>query len=412
MSAGFIQAARDVINREFTHRMLPMDIVIDDQAEERMRQWRHHLHAYPEMAYREIETAEFVAARLVEMGIAVERGLAGTGVIGILAGNGGPGRSIGLRAELDALPIKEEGNPPYRSTNEGVMHACGHDGHMAMLLGAADYLSRHRDFSGTVVFIFQPAEENEGGAIRMIEEGLFERHPVDAVYALHNWPGLAAGRIAVQPGPMMASYDIFEFTITGCGGHSALPQELRDPTVAAGQLIGTIQTIVSRAVDPFEQGVVSVTRLAGGSAFNVVPDVVTVGGSVRSFDDAVQDRIRERLSAMAAGIGTALDVQIKLDYECRFLPTMNSTGEATLAQRAAQRAVGKDRVDTQFRPSMASEDFSAMLMKRPGAFAWIGAGELSDVPGLHHSSFDFNDDLLRPGAAYFAAIIAEELGSG
>lgn len=387
-----------------------MNIVIDDQAVVRMREWRHHLHAYPEMAYSEAGTADFVAARLAEMGIAVERGLAGTGVVGILPGRGASDRSIGLRAELDALPITEEGRLPYRSTNEGVMHACGHDGHMAMLLGAADYLSRHRDFFGTVVFVFQPAEENEGGAVRMIEEGLFDRHPVDAIYALHNWPGLAAGRIAVQPGPMMARYDVFEFTITGRGGHAALPQELRDPTVAAGQLINAIQTVVARDVDPFEQGVVSVTRLGGGAAYNVVPDIVTVGGSVRTFERAVQDRIRERLSAIATGIGSALELTIELNYECRFSPTVNSPREAALAQRAAQRAVGTDRVDTQFRPSMASEDFSAMLLKRPGAFAWIGAGEPGIGPGLHQSSFDFNDALLRPGAAYFAAIVAEEFG--
>ena len=387
-----------------------MGIVIDEQAVDRMRQWRHHLHTHPEMAYREAGTADFVSARLAEMGIAVERGLAETGVVGILPGNGASDRSIGLRAELDALPITEEGTLPYRSTNEGVMHACGHDGHMAMLLGAADYLSRHRDFSGTVVFVFQPAEENEGGAVRMIEEGLFDRHPVDAIYALHNWPGLAAGRIAVQPGPMMARYDVFEFTITGRGGHAALPQELRDPTVAAGQLINAIQTVVARDVDPFEQGVVSVTRLEGGAAYNVVPDVVTLGGSVRTFERAVQDRIRERLSAIATGIGLALELTIALKYECRFSPTVNSPREAALAQRAAHRAVGTDRVDTQFRPSMASEDFSAMLLERPGAFAWIGAGEPGIGPGLHQSSFDFNDALLRPGAAYFAAIVAEELG--
>ncbi|QND44760.1 amidohydrolase (plasmid) [Rhizobium lusitanum] len=389
--------------------MLSRDILIDKSALVRMREWRHFLHAHPEIAYKEDITSDFVAERLTEMGIEVERGLAGTGVIGILQGTASLGRSIGLRAELDALPITEKSNLSYRSANEGVMHACGHDGHMAMLLGAADYLSNHRSFSGTVVFIFQPAEENEGGAVRMIEEGLFEKYPVDAIYALHNWPGLPTGCIVVHPGPMMAQYDIFEFTIIGCGGHSAMPQDLRDPTVAAGQLINAIQTIVARDIDPFEQGVISVTRLEGGNAFNVVPDVVTVGGSVRTFEHKVQLRIRERLLAIAEGIGAALDVRITLNYECRFFPTINSAREATLAQRAACRAVDTNWVEARFRPSMASEDFSAMLMERPGAFAWIGSGE---GPGLHQSSFDFNDALLQLGATYLIAIVDEELVTG
>ncbi|QGG93283.1 amidohydrolase (plasmid) [Agrobacterium sp. MA01] len=383
-----------------------MNIAIDDRTLARMTDWRHHLHANPELAYRETETANFVAARLEEMGIVVERGCGGTGVVGVLTGNLGPGRSIGLRAELDALPLTEEGTLPHRSRNEGVMHACGHDGHMAILLGAANVLSRNRDFAGTVAFIFQPAEENEGGAIRMIAEGLFEDHPVDAIYALHNWPGLTMGHIAVQPGPMMAQYDTFEFTINGRGGHAALPQTLRDPSIAAGQLISAIQGVVARSIDPFDQAVVSITRLLGGASYNVVPDTIELSGSVRTLDTAVQDRIRERLQEIACGIGMAFETEINLAYQTRFGSTVNTLHEAALAQRAASRVVGRDHVNTQFRPSMASEDFSAMLQRRPGAFAWIGAGE---GPGLHQSTFDFNDALLRPGASYFCTLVAEEL---
>jgi hippurate hydrolase len=373
----------------------------------RMRDWRHALHAMPETAYNEFKTADFVATRLAEMGLRVERGLAGTGVVGILDGRGTSDRAIALRCELDALPVEEANALSYASRHPGRMHACGHDGHMAMVLGAADHLSRAPDFAGRVVFVFQPAEENEGGGRRMVEEGLFRQFPADAVYAVHNWPGLAEGRIAVRPGPMMARFDTFDMVIRGQGGHAALPQHLRDPMVAAGQLLNAIQSVVARNIDPFAQGVVSVTFVNGGQVHNVVPDTVTIGGTVRSFDDAVQDRIEARLAALAAGIGAALDVAIELRYERRMPTTVNTAREAELAQRAARSAVGAAAVDTEFLPSMGSEDFSVMLQHRPGAYAWIGAGP--QTPGLHQSSYDFNDRILGVGAAYYAAIVAEEL---
>jgi hippurate hydrolase len=391
-----------------------MQASIGEDAVARMRGWRHHLHAHPELAWREADTADFVAVRLAEMGISVSRGLAGTGVVGTLAGRhggeGGKGRRIGLRAELDALPIHEATGLPYASTRPGIMHACGHDGHMAMLLGAAEQLARDPDFAGTVDFIFQPAEENEGGAVRMVADGLFDRHPVDAVYAVHNWPGLAHGVIAVKPGPMMARFDTFEFTVTGQGGHAAMPQQLRDPVVAAGALIGAINSVVSRNLDPFEQAVVSTTILAGGSVHNVVPDTVTVAGSVRSFEDDVQALVERRLQAIAAGIGAAHAVTIDLAYSRRFAATTNSEREALLAQAAARRVPAASTVATDFRPSMGSEDFSEMLKARPGAFAWIGAGAPRPSGGLHQAGYDFDDSLLGIGAAYFVAVVAEELG--
>jgi len=393
------------------NRQVDSNFKIAENTIARMREWRHHIHANPELSYHEFKTADFVAARLTEMGIPVERGLAGTGVVGVLEGRSRSNRAIGLRSELDALPIKETNDLSYASGNDGVMHACGHDGHMAILLGAADHLSQNRSFAGKVIFVFQPAEENEGGGTRMVEEGLFEQFPVDSIYAVHNWPGLEEGRIAVQPGPMMARFDRFDFVIKGQGGHAALPHVLRDPTVAAGQLINAIQTVVARNIDPFEQGVVSVTYMNGGKVHNVVPNVVTVGGTVRTLDDAVQDKIESRLRGIASGLGSAFDVSIDLIYERRAPTTINTVREAELAQRAARSVLGHEQVDTHFRPSMGSEDFSSMLEHRPGAYAWIGAGPLLPNAGLHQSAFNFNDRILGTGAAYYAAIVAEELGN-
>ena len=387
-----------------------MNVAVGENTFARMRAWRHALHAMPEIAYKEVKTADFIAAQLAEMGLRVERGLASTGVVGVLDGTGDSDRAVGFRCELDALPITEANALDYVSRHPGMMHACGHDGHMAMVLGAADHLSRHRDFGGKAVFIFQPAEENEGGGKRMVEDGLFDRYPVQSIYAVHNWPGLDEGRIAVQPGAMMARFDTFDFTITGQGGHAALPHLLRDATIAAGQLVTAVQTVVARSIDPFEQGVVSITIVNGGNVHNVVPDVVTVGGTVRTLDDAVQDRIEARLHSIAAGLGQAFEVSIRLNYDRRTPTVVNSVREAAVAQRAGRLAVGDTAVDTHFRPSMGAEDFSLMLEKRPGALAWIGAGPLVPGKGLHQASFDFNDRILGVGAAYYAAIVAEELG--
>jgi len=384
---------------------------VSDETINRMRQWRHELHSIPEIAYQEKKTSGFVAARLTEMGVRVERGLAGTGVVGILEGRSVSDHAVGLRSELDALPIKEINKLTYASKHQGMMHACGHDGHMAMLLGAAAHLSESRNFAGKVVFVFQPAEENEGGGRRIVEDGLFERYPVKSIYAVHNWPGLEEGRVAVRPGPMMARFDTFDFIIRGQGGHAALPHHLQDPTVAAGQLLNALQTVVARNIDPFEQGVVSVTFIKGGVVHNVVPDEIMIGGTVRTFEDGVQKRIETRLNALASGLSAALDVNIELIYERRMPTTVNTAREARLAEDAARAVVGDGAVDTQFRPSMGSEDFSVMLQHRPGAYAWVGAGPLIPGGGLHQSSFNFNDRLLGIGASYYAAIIARELGA-
>ncbi|MEY9460235.1 M20 aminoacylase family protein [Bradyrhizobium ottawaense] len=388
-----------------------MNFHVSEETVQRMREWRHALHQIPEIAYRETKTADFVAACLNKFGLRVERGLAGTGVVGVLEGSIQSDQAIGLRAELDALPITETSNIKYASKHQGMMHACGHDGHMAMLLGAAKHLAQNREFAGKVVFVFQPAEENEGGGRRMVEEGLFERFPVQSIYALHNWPGLDQGRIAVQPGPMMARFDTFDFLVRGQGGHAALPHYLRDPAVVTGKLISAIQTVVARNIDPFEQGVASITFVKGGEVHNVVPDEIKIGGTVRTFKDEVQDRIESRLQAIASGLGQAFDVSIALNYMRRMPSTVNSHREALVAQRAARNVLGSDAVDTDFRPSMGAEDFSVMLQHRPGAYAWIGAGPLLTGSGLHQSAFDFNDQILGIGAAYYVAVIKEELAA-
>lgn len=372
-----------------------------------MIQWRHHIHAYPETAFEEHATAAFVADRLQEFGISVTRGVAGTGVVGTLVTGDGP--AIALRADLDALPIVEANDFAHCSSRPGFMHACGHDGHTAMLLGAARYLSESRRFSGTVHFIFQPAEENEGGGRAMIEDGLFDRFPVAAVYGMHNWPGLPVGRFAARPGPLMAAFDIFEITVSGQGTHAAMPHLGTDAVVAAAAMISALQTIVSRTVNPLDAAVISVTRLAAGDTWNVIPDEVRMAGTVRALRPAVRDALEPAMRRVVAGVAEAHGVSVHLRYERRYPPTVNHVYESARAVAAAARVVGADHVDTEPMPSMGAEDFAFMLEQRPGCYIWIGNGDGTGRGALHSSRYDFNDDILPLGASYWAALVEGEL---
>jgi len=371
---------------------------------------RHDLHAHPELAFEEHRSSDVVAAFLQSLGLEVHRGLAGTGVVGVLR-NGDSPRAIGLRADLDALPLHEQNLFPHRSRHDGRMHACGHDGHTAMLLGAAQALAGDSDFNGTVVFIFQPAEESDGGARVMIEQGLFERFPVDAVFGMHNWPGLPAGQFAVHSGPVMACADQFDIVLSGHGGHAAMPQQARDPLVAAAALVQALQTVVSRTLDPLDPAVLSVTRFfSGGEAYNVIPSEARIGGTVRAFRAPVQDQIEAALERLATGIAAAHGVQAHLNYRRGYPPTLNSAAEAALCTEVARAAAGDGNVRNDLNPSMGAEDFSYMLREKPGCYVWIGNGMAEGGCMLHNPHYDFNDAILPLGVRYWVELVKRALG--
>jgi amidohydrolase len=373
-----------------------------------MKAWRHHLHAHPETAFEETATSAFVAERLRALGLDVHTGLARTGVVGVLR-IGSSGGAIGLRADLDALHIHERTDAPYASRHEGRMHACGHDGHTSMLLGAAAALVRKKSFDGTVVFIFQPAEENEGGGRVMVEEGLFERFPVRAVYGMHNWPRLPAGTIATREGPLMAAYDIFEIKVTGKGAHAAMPYQGKDPMLFAAHAINALQTIVARNLHPLDAGVVSITQVHGGDTWNVIPEEVVLRGTVRTFKRDVQDLIEGRLRAIVAGAAAMFDMRATVRYERRYPATVNSAPEVRHALAAAGAVVGPERVIADPVPEMGSEDFAFMLQAKPGCYVWLGAGAGDATPGLHNPAYDFNDDVLAIGASYWVKLAEQQL---
>nr|WP_223116059.1 M20 aminoacylase family protein [Oryzomicrobium terrae] len=374
-----------------------------------MRGWRHHLHAHPETAFEEVQTSAYVAELLKSFGIEVHTGIAKTGVVGVIPGKA-PGPWVGLRADLDALDIPEANDFDHRSRHPGKMHACGHDGHTAMLLGAARYLAETRDFTGTVAVIFQPAEENEGGGRAMVEDGLFERFPIESVYGLHNWPGLEAGRFAIRAGAQMASYDIFEITLEGQGAHAAMPHLGRDSMVAAGQLVGALQTIASRDTNPLDSVVVSVTQIHGGDTWNVLPQSAVLRGTVRAFSPEVQNLVERRINEIAQGIAATFGIAARVRYERRYPPTVNAAEPARLAAAAATALVGEAAVDTSPGPAMVAEDFAFLQQARPGAYIWLGAG-----PGrlgclLHNPGYDFNDEILTLGASYWVEVVRRVLG--
>lgn len=372
-----------------------------------MTEWRRTLHEHPETAFEEVKTSEFVAGKLESFGIKVERGLAGTGVVGIVEGKDPGSRSIGLRADMDALDIYEQTNKPYASKIPGKMHACGHDGHTTMLLGAAKYLAETRDFSGTAYLIFQPAEENEGGGRVMVEDGLFDKYPMKQVYGMHNWPGVPVGKVGMRSGPIMASYDIFEITVTGKGGHGAMPHEGNDPVVIAAHIITNLQTIASRNVDPLESVVVSTTQVHGGDAYNVIPQEVELKGTVRSFKPEVQDMAEANIRRIAKNVAAAHGAEATIHYERRYPPTVNEPAATDQAEKIANGLVGAENVDTDVTPVMGSEDFAFMLQKKPGSYIWLGAG--MESANLHSPHFDFNDEILPIGASYWARLVEETL---
>ncbi|MFQ5971960.1 MAG: M20 aminoacylase family protein [Alphaproteobacteria bacterium] len=378
--------------------MTIIDRIADAHAE--MTGWRRDIHAHPETAFEEHRTSALVAEKLESFGIEVHRGLAGTGVVGRLkAGSGN--RAIGLRADMDALHIAERNDFGHKSRNDGKMHACGHDGHTTMLLGAARHLAETGNFDGTIYFIFQPAEENEGGARVMIEEGLFETFPVEAVYGMHNMPGVPVGRFAVRPGPMMAAFDVFEMRITGKASHAALPHQSIDPVVAAAQVVTALQTIASRTTDPAQSVVVTVTQFHGGDTWNVIPDEVVLRGTTRAFRDDVQDAIEPAIRRIAGGVCEAFGARMELHYERRYPATVNSPDETELAARVAAEVVGGANVDRDPAPLMGSEDFAFMLRERPGCYIWIGNGPGEGGCVLHNPRYDFNDEILPIGASYW-----------
>jgi hippurate hydrolase len=372
---------------------------------------RRDIHAHPELAFNETRTADIVARELLSYGLEVQRGLAQTGVVGFLR-KGSSARSIGLRADMDALPLLEKNEFAHRSTHAGKMHACGHDGHTAMLLGAARYLAENKDsldFDGTVYFIFQPAEESEGGAAVMVEEGLFERFPMDAVYGLHNWPGIPVGEMAVMPGPVMAGTCAFEIAVRGQGCHAAMPHQGADTLVAASQLVLALQTVVARNLHPCESAVLSVTQLHGGAAWNIIPDDAVLRGTIRTFKPEVQQSIERAVERLCGGIARAFDAQISVKFEHRYPPTVNSADEAALCSRVAGELLGPDKVRADELPSMGAEDFAYLLQKKPGCYVWLGNGVKSGSGtggySLHNPHYDFNDEILGLGVAYWVKLV-------
>ncbi|HEX2117194.1 MAG TPA: M20 aminoacylase family protein [Alphaproteobacteria bacterium] len=373
-----------------------------------MTAWRRDLHAHPETAFEEHRTSDQVARKLEEFGIEVHRGLAGTGVVGTLRAGTGR-RAIGLRADMDALHIHEKNGFDHASKNVGKMHACGHDGHTTMLLGAAKYLAETRNFDGIVHFIFQPAEENEGGGRVMVEEGLFDKFPVEAVFGMHNKPGLAVGKFGIRPGPMMAAYDRFEITIKGKGTHGALPHLGIDPVVVAANLVNALQSIASRATDPIESVVVSVTQIHGGDTWNVIPDEVVVRGTTRAFAPKVHKSIEPSIRRIAEGVCAAFGAKMEMRYEYGYPPLVNDEKQTQWAVQIAGEIVGPDNVNPSYEPTMGGEDFAFMLQAKPGAYIFIGNGSGEGGCYLHNPHYDFNDEALPLGASYWARLVERTL---
>ncbi|GJH28305.1 M20 aminoacylase family protein [Caballeronia novacaledonica] len=373
---------------------------------------RRDIHAHPELCYEEARTAELVAQKLESWDIEVTRGLGKTGVVGVLK-KGTSKRAIGLRADMDALPIPELNTFAHASRHENKMHACGHDGHTAMLLGAAQYLAKHRDFDGTVVFIFQPAEEGGGGAKAMIEDGLFERFPVDAVFALHNWPGMAAGEFGARVGATQASSNEFEIRIEGVGAHAAIPHDGVDPVFTALQIGTGLQSIVTRNKRPIDAAVLSLTRMQAGHAINAIPTTATLAGTVRTFSVDVLDLIETRMREIVAATASAYRCKAEVKFVRNYPPTVNTESETHFALGVMRDVVGEEKVNTNIDPTMGAEDFSYMLLERPGCYAYIGNGlgahrDHGHGIGpcmLHNSSYDFNDDVLTLGSTYWVRLV-------
>ena len=376
-----------------------------------MTKWRRDIHQHPELGYEEIRTSDFVAAKLKEFGIEVHQGLAKTGVVGTISNGNGP--SIGLRADIDALPLEEKNTFKHASTNPGKMHACGHDGHTTMLLGAAKYLAVSKNFKGTVNFIFQPAEEGGAGGERMLQEGLFEKFPVDSVYGLHNWPGMEPGYFGVGAGPIMAAADVFDLTVFGRGGHAALPDQCVDPIVVASQIVSALQTIPSRNTHPVDSVVISVTQIHAGDTHNIIPDSARMHGTARTFSEETRNEMPSSILRVAEGVCSAFGATCELDYIQCYPATINSVPETEISAKAVIDLVGEEKIIRNPTPSMGSEDFSYMLQARPGCYVLLGIGSGKGIGGclLHSSRYDFNDEVLPIGASYWVTLVENELST-
>jgi hippurate hydrolase len=380
---------------------------------------RRDIHAHPELCFEEKRTSDVVAQTLESWGIKIHRGLGKTGVVGIIEGSLGKGRSIGLRADMDALPLQEHNHFEHTSQHPGKMHACGHDGHVAMLLGAAQYLAQHRAFKGTVYLIFQPAEEGGGGAREMIRDGLFDLFPCDAVFGMHNWPGIPVGDFAVTPGPMMASSNEFQITVKGKGGHAALPHNSADPVFAASQMIGSLQAIITRNKRPVDAAVLSITQFHAGDASNIIPDSAWIGGTVRTFTHEVLDLIESRLHQIASATAQAFDCSAEVTFSRNYPPTINHEKETAFAIDVMKDLVGEHHVNPRVDPTMGAEDFAFMLQEKPGCYVFIGNGDgdhRSQGHGLgpcqlHNPCYDFNDQLLPLGSTYWVRLVERYLDS-
>jgi len=386
---------------------MPVNNRLADRADT-IKEWRRHLHQNPEIMYEVQETAAFVAEKLRAFGCdEVVEGLGKTGVVGIIKGTKGDGPTVGLRSDMDALPIEEETGVAHASTKPGMMHACGHDGHTAMLLGAAEHLCETRGFAGSVVVIFQPAEEGGAGAKAMMDDGLFERFGIEEVYGMHNYPGIPVGEFAMRAGPTMAATDIFEIVVTGVGGHAARPHTGIDPVVTSAQIITMLQTIASRNADPLESIVVSVTTIHAGDADNVIPERVKLTGTVRTLIPEMRDLAEKRIGEIVESVSSAMGCTAVLDYERNYPVVVNHERETAFAATIASKVVGADKVDTDMAPVMGGEDFAFMLEGRPGAFIFTGNGE--DSANLHSPHYDFNDDIIPLGASYWVELVEMRL---
>ncbi len=379
------------------------------EMQEEIAGWRRHLHQKPELNFDVFETADFVKNKLKEFGCdEIVTGLGKTGVVGVIKGNLGTGGTIGLRADMDALPIEEITGKPYASTVPGKMHACGHDGHTAMLLGAAKYLAETRNFAGSVAVIFQPAEEGGGGGNEMVKDGMMERFAIDKVFGMHNMPSLPVGQFAIRPGAIMAATAEFTITVKGKGGHAALPHRAIDPIVAGSQLVTALQTIASRSTDPAEAIVVSVTKFIAGSAYNVIPEHAVLAGTVRTLKKEVAKLAQERMAAICRGVAEVTGTEVDLDYDANYPVTFNHLEETVFAGDVAATIAGEPQVHREIQPLMGGEDFSYMLEARPGAFIFIGNG---DSANLHHPAYDFNDEVIPHGVSYWVRLAETALAA-
>tara|TARA_B100000579_G_scaffold432197_1_gene448602 strand:- start:284 stop:1462 length:1179 start_codon:yes stop_codon:yes gene_type:complete len=381
-----------------------------NQMFDEMKSWRQDLHSIPEIGLEEYETSKYIKKKLSEFKIEYSEGYSSTGVVAWVKGKkGNSSKSIGLRADFDALPMPEKNNFNYKSKNVGMMHACGHDGHTSMLLGAAKYLSENFDFDGTVYFIFQPGEEGFGGGKIMIDDGLFRDFKIDEVYALHNWPELPLGHFGVNSGPMMAAVDEFDIIIKGKGGHAAIPQLAIDPVIIASQIVLALQTIISRSTNPVDKAVVSITKIHGGTAYNVIDDNVKLSGTIRTFKEKTRSFIAKKIEDISKGIalsngGTAV---IEFDLVNKYPPTINSKKESEFASEVAKKLVGNEKVITDINPSMGGEDFSYLLNEKPGSYLYIGQADKNHNANLHTSNYDFNDNLLPIGVNFWINLVKE-----